>query len=215
MIETQAFPFEIKLLSEAGKVEGLASAFGNVDSYSDVVALGAFTKTLATHRAQGTLPAMLLHHDMKRPCGRWTELEQSSTGLVARGTLAIETTDGLEAYNLLKAGALSGLSIGFRATKARPGTNGAGREIVEAELLEISFVSIPANPLTRVSSVKSAPGPREIEAALRSVGLSNRQSKAATAAAVKALATTPNTETAALAAAIETARQRIAPYLKG
>lgn len=214
MNQTATFPLEIKFLAESGEVEGLASAFGNVDSYGDVVAPGAFARTLMAHKANGTAPAMLLHHDMKRPCGRWMELEETPQGLVARGRLATDTADGREAYSLLKAGALTGLSIGFSGTKSRIGAKGT-REIIDLDLMEISFVSVPANPLTRVSSVKAAPGPREIEHALRSIGLSNRQSKAATAAAIKALASNPDNQFAALAATISEARQRIAPYLKG
>lgn len=216
MTETQSFPLEIKLLSDAGEVEGLAAAFGNADRQGDVIAPGAFSETLLAHRTRRTMPAMLLHHDMKRPIGRWTELAETPSGLVAKGRLAIDTADGLEAHRLLRAGALAGLSIGFRDAKARRGAAG-GREIIGLDLLEISFVTVPANPLATVSSVKATPGPREIEAALRATGLSNRQAKAAASAAMKAVSTTPDDDTdiAALAAIFSEARQRIAPYLKG
>jgi hypothetical protein len=66
-----------------------------------------------------------------------------------------------------------------------------------------------------IEMVKSTPGPREIEAALKAAGLSNRQAKAAAVGAVKALAAKdPSNEIAALAATISEARQRIAPFVK-
>jgi hypothetical protein len=89
------------------------------------------------------------------------------------------------------------------------------RMITEGDLLEVSLVAIHANAEAVIEIVKSTPGPREIEAALKAAGLSNRQARAAAVGAVKALAAKdPNNEQAALAAAISDARGRIALILK-
>jgi uncharacterized protein len=56
--------FEIKQLDDAGRIEGLAAAFGNVDHGGDKMLAGSVTKTLA-QRGDRPLP-MLLHHDLQR-----------------------------------------------------------------------------------------------------------------------------------------------------
>ncbi|QNE04460.1 HK97 family phage prohead protease [Croceicoccus marinus] len=79
-MEIAGFPLEIKNLSEGGEIVGLAAAFGNVDHGGDIIIKGAFGASLAQHKAAGTSPAMLLHHDMQRPIGRWTELTETDEG---------------------------------------------------------------------------------------------------------------------------------------
>lgn len=178
--------FELKSLTESGQVEGLASSFGGVDVYGDTVATGAYAATLAAHKAKGTMPAMLLHHDLARPAGRWDTLTETPSGLVAKGKLALDATDGREAYALLKAEAITGLSIGFNSKKAEQ-KPGGGRIFREIELYEVSLVSIPADWDARISQVKSFAGPGELEALFRSAGASGRKSKAAASAAWREL----------------------------
>ena len=57
---------------EERKFEGYASTFGNEDRHGDIVVNGAFRWRCDSIRKEGTMPAMLLHHDMKRPIGKWT-----------------------------------------------------------------------------------------------------------------------------------------------
>lgn len=212
MIETQAFPFEIKNLSETGEIVGLASVYGNIDRQGEAVAPGAFRASIERMRSKSQGLPMMREHRADLTCGVWTDFEETGGALRVTGRLLLDTVTGREAHSLVKAGALGGLSVGF--SNAKRIVTAGKRMITEGELLEVSLVAVPANPEAVITAVKAAPGPREIEAALRSVGLSNRQSKAATAAAVKALANTPETDFAALAAEISEARQRIAPFLK-
>lgn len=133
---------------------GYGAVFGNQDHASDIIAPGAFAKTLGEHKAAGTLPAMFFNHDAwSMPIGKWVELEEDDYGLKASGVF-LDTAAGRDAHTAVKAGAVSGLSIGYYATDF---TIEAGiRTIVEAKLVEISVVTFPCNERARVSDVKSA-----------------------------------------------------------
>jgi len=211
MIETHAFPIEFKNLSDLGDVVGLASVYGNLDRQGEAIAPGAFRASIARLAGKG-LP-MMREHRADLTCGVWTGFEETGGALRVTGRLLLDTQAGREAHSLARAGALGGLSVGF--SNAKRTVAGGKRMITEGDLLEVSLVAIPANAEAVIEMVKSIPGAREIEAALRSAGLSNRQAKAATAASIKALSNfNPDNEQAALAAAISDARQRIAPFLK-
>lgn len=211
MIETQAFPIEFKNLSETGEIVGLASVYGNIDRQGEAVAPGAFRASIARLAGKG-LP-MMREHRADLTCGVWTGFEETGGALRVTGKLLLDTVAGRDAYSLAKAGALGGLSVGFNGAKRTIATG--KRMITEADLVEVSLVAIPANAQAVIEGVKATPGPREIEAALKAAGLSNRQAKAAAVAASKALSNfNPDDEQAALAAAISDARQRIAPFLK-
>ncbi|MEG8220124.1 phage major capsid protein [Sphingomonas sp. HH69] len=151
------FDLEVKFATdEAGTLTGYASVFeGEPDSYGDVIARGAFTRSLAEHKAAGSAPLLLWQHDPSEPIGVWLALREDATGLHVTGKLILETRRGQEAYALLKAGALNGLSIGFR-TRASERRNGGGRVLQDLELIEISLVSIPAATRARVTGVKAA-----------------------------------------------------------
>jgi len=211
MIETLGFPLEIKNLSDTGEIFGLASVYGNIDRQGEAIAPGAFRASIARLAGKG-LP-MMREHRADLTCGVWTGFEETGGALRVTGKLLLDTQAGREAHSLAKAGALGGLSVGF--SNAKRTVAGGKRTITEGDLLEVSLVAIPANAEAVIEMVKSTPGPREIEAALKAAGLSNRQAKAAAVGAVKALAAKdPSNEQAALAAAISDARQRIAPFLK-
>lgn len=148
--------FEVKFASsdEKGQFTGYASTFeGEPDSYGDIIAPGAFTKSLVAHNDAGTTPLMLWQHRMDQPIGVWQSLKEDENGLAVSGNLVLETRRGKEAYGLLKAGALSGLSIGFRINRFE-NLEGGGRRLLELDLLEISLVSLPAASRARVTNVK-------------------------------------------------------------
>ncbi len=179
------FPFQLKNISDAGLIEGIAAGYGNLDSHGDIFASGAFAASLNAMKAGGRQPAMLLHHDLNRPAGRWDEFSESDKGLHVKGSLALDASDGREAYALLKGGALGGLSVGFRPVKTKSGPAGANL-ITEAELFEVSLVAVPSNPVTRISSVKGIGNVRELEELLREHGMSGRAAKRAAGAAFRA-----------------------------
>jgi HK97 family phage prohead protease len=161
---------EIKATAE-GVIEGYGSVFGNVDSYGDIVVAGAFAQTLKGDRA----PAMLWQHNPDEPIGVWTEVREDKRGLVVKGQLALGTQRGREALELIKMGALSGLSIGYSTVKSSFDEQSGIRSLLELDLWEVSPVTFPANEAARITSAKSAEGIktiRDFENFLREQGFS-------------------------------------------
>lgn len=178
-----ASPFEIKQLDDAGHIEGLAAAFGNIDRGGDKMLFGSVTKSLA---ARGSRPLpMLLCHDPKRPIGAWKEWVERPDGLHVKGKVTTQSRDGQEAYALARDGGLTGISIGYVATgKAYERDT---RVLSEVDLREASLVPVPMNERAQVTAVKSIAGARDIEELLRESGLSSRRAKAAASVAWKSI----------------------------
>jgi len=137
-----------------GTVEGYASLFGEIDQVRDMVMAGAFAATL---RARGVhrIP-MLFQHDPSEPVGVWLELREDHRGLFARGRLIPEVTRGRELLSLLRAGAIDGLSIGFRTVQGRIDPRTRIRRLMAVDLWEISIVTFPLLAGARVHAVKQA-----------------------------------------------------------
>lgn len=182
-MEFAGSPFEIKSLSESGQIEGILAGFGNVDHGGDRLAPGCLTKSLAARTAP--LPT-LLHHDQHRPIGAWQEWTERKEGLFVRGALTLAVRDAQEAFALAKDGALTGLSIGWKAIKETRDRNGI-RDVSEAALFEGSLVAIPMNDATRVTSVKSITSARDIAEVLQEAGLSGRKARLAAGTAWKSI----------------------------
>jgi len=140
---------QIKSLDEAGKFTGLASTYGNVDLGGDIVVPGAFQKTLQDRG--GEVP-ILFAHDSRQPVGLG-KLNDTAAGLAIEGQLVLEVGKAKEAYSLLKAKVLRGLSIGYDAIKSdyKDGV----RYLRELKLFEVSLVVMPMNELAQVSAVKT------------------------------------------------------------
>lgn len=171
---------EIKSVSETGSFSGYGAVFGNVDRDLDVIEPGAFTKTLAEHKRRGPMPPLLWQHRFDRPIGAFTTLREDQKGLYVEGELALKTSKGSEAYELLKIGAVGGLSVGFCIPNGgKVHDRGGVRRIKQIELWEISLVPIPANPEAVVSEVKGAiENKTSLERFLRNAGMSRAQAKA-------------------------------------
>lgn len=135
-----------------GIVQGLASAFGGPpDSYGDIIAPGAFRRTISEHKSEGSMPLMLWSHDPSAPIGRWTEMKETDQGLFVRGQINLETSRGQDANAHIKAGDINGLSIGFYVgpNGKKAGENGT-TIIVDCDLVEVSVVAMPANRRARI-----------------------------------------------------------------
>jgi HK97 family phage prohead protease len=146
-------PIEIKFAADSGEITGYGSTFNNVDHGGDVCAAGCFTKSLAEHKAAGTMPAMLWGHDASEPVGVWTEAAEDQRGLKLKGKLTMQTQRGAEARALAKDGALA-LSIGYRTRDAE--YDDGARILRDVKLFEVSLVGMPMNDQARILSVKSA-----------------------------------------------------------
>ncbi len=175
-------PLEIKAL-EAREFSGYGSVFGNVDLGGDIVVRGAFTRSLSDKRRDKQLPAMFWMHDPSRVPGKWVDMEEDKHGLAVKGELA-ETPLGNEIRTLLKMEAVRGLSIGYIPKDVDYDKEG-NRLIKEADLWEVSVVSLPMNPLAQVAHAKTrlsalgeyVPTIREFERHLRDVGCSQSTAK--------------------------------------
>lgn len=141
-----------------GTLEGYASIFGEVDTARDVVAPGAFLDTIARRGPRGI--RMLFQHDPSEPVGVWHQVREDGRGLYVRGRLATEVTRARELLSLIRAGALDGLSIGFRTVRARADRSRGVRRLEKVDLWEISLVTFPMLANARVTSVKTAHTPR-------------------------------------------------------
>lgn len=183
----------IKALEESGHIAGLLAGFDNVDRYGDRLVKGCFTKTL---EARNTPLPMLLFHDTQRPIGAWTKWKEQSEGLYVEGAFVLETKDAQEAYALTKAGALTGLSIGFLPKRQSTDQHTGVNTITEVDLVEGSLVAVPANPKAEVSAVKQIAGPRDIAELLRGSGFSRDRAQRAAGAAWKAISQQNDEETA-------------------
>lgn len=176
--------FEIKSedVQEDGIFVGYGSTFGGApDSYGDIIKQGAFLESLNKGGRNGYGIAMLWQHKADKIPGKWISLEENSKGLKVKGQLALNTQLGKEAYELLKMGAIQGLSIGFNVSKDGSvfDSKKRTRTITKANLWEISLVTFPANIRAKINSVKALEeitSERELEAFLRESGLSKQVS---------------------------------------
>ena len=138
-------PFEIKDVSASGTFAGYGSVYGNVDQGDDIVAPGAFADSLKSHSAKGRLPALLWQHKQSEPIGTFTAMREDDHGLYVEGKLALKTQRGAEAYELMKMGALTGLSIGYQTrTESFDKVTGINT-LQKLDLWEVSPVTFPAN----------------------------------------------------------------------
>ncbi|WP_375397142.1 HK97 family phage prohead protease [uncultured Sphingomonas sp.] len=115
---------------------GYAAVFDRVDRGGDVVRAGAI-------RVPGTVPLLWQHRGA--PVGTIERVEEDATGLRVIGRV-----DDATLAPLVAAGAVSGLSFGYRV---RASTRRGVRELTDLDLVEISLVARPMQPLARVHAV--------------------------------------------------------------
>lgn len=184
----------IKSVSDSGEFEGYGSVFGVKDSYGDIVVKGAFAASLNDWNNKGRLPALLWQHQMDQPIGVFTDMYEDDQGLYVKGRLLIEDDQlAKRAHAHMKAGSLTGMSIGY-VLKDYEYDSGKGAFVLkEIQLWEVSLVTFPANDEARVAEVKSVlssgdlPAPSLVERCLRDAGFSRTQAKAVLSGGYKAL----------------------------
>ncbi|MFN3616252.1 MAG: HK97 family phage prohead protease, partial [Rubrimonas sp.] len=132
-----------------------------VDEGGDVVAAGAFAASLAR---RGRNVKLLWQHDPTQPIGVWESLREDARGLRVSGRLLSEVRRGAEAAALLKAGAVDGLSIGYRVIRSEKTAQG-GRRLLEVDLWEVSLVTFPMLQAARAVTPAVAPADEEAAAA--------------------------------------------------
>lgn len=109
---------------------------------------------------------LLLHHDQSQPVGSLT-LTTAANGVTVEGDIPNITDPGTvksrtdEAWHSIKAGILTGLSIGYRIPAGAVEYLRTGARLIKrCEIFEVSLVSIPANTAATIHAVKSLALPR-------------------------------------------------------
>lgn len=158
-------------------ISGYASLFGKTDQGGDVVQKGAYGASLTRLKDAGISVKLLWQHDPLQPIGVWDEVREDDRGLFVKGRLLTETQRGHEAAVLIKAGAIDGLSIGYRTVKAERDAGGQ-RLLAELELWEVSLVTFPMLSQARVGAKAddhSAPDNQDLAGVLRTLRRSLNQ----------------------------------------
>lgn len=142
-------------MSGGTAISGYASLFGKPDQGGDIVQKGAYAASLQALQAAGRKVKMLWQHDPTQPIGVWDEIREDATGLWVKGRVLSDLRVGAEALALLKAGAIEGLSIGYRTIRATKSKSG-NRLLHELDLWEVSLVTFPMLPEARVETEAKA-----------------------------------------------------------
>jgi len=143
----------LKRVEPDGTFAGYASLFNKEDLGGDLILPGAFRDSIR-ERGPGGIK-MLFQHNPSEPIGVWEQLTEDARGLWAKGRLMPEVARAREVLSLMRAGALDGLSIGFRTLLGRRDTKTGIRRLAKVDLWEISIVTFPLLPEARVAHVKS------------------------------------------------------------
>lgn len=160
-----------QIVSDGAAIEGYASLFGLTDQGGDIVQKGAYAASLKRLEGRGDKVRMLWQHDPTRPIGVWDEIREDEKGLWVKGRLLPEIAQAREAAALIAAGAIDGLSIGYRTVAAE--RDGKGRRLLaEVELWEVSLVTFPMLAEAKVG--KKSEGAFEMAAAFRAATLALR-----------------------------------------
>lgn len=164
------------------EIMGYGSVFGNRDNGGDIVMPGAFKECIAS----GRRVKMLWQHDASQPIGVWDEMSEDESGLRMKGRVAKKGKGG-EVAELIKMGAVEGLSIGYRTQEYEMDMDEGSRKLTKLDLWETSVVTFPMNELAGIYAMKADEiTQRDLERAFKNMGHSNRMAKAMAGGAWKA-----------------------------
>ena len=169
----------------AVRFSGYASVYGGIDSYGDRIAPGAYAETLVDRER-----AVALRWNHWGPViGKWLEIKEDDTGLWVEGELTPGHSVAKDAAALIRHGAISGLSIGYRVRGYEEHDDYT--LLTKIELIEISIVEEPADNAARIGDVKgaiyNAESLADYEAILREAGGFSRSDAAALVSGIKGL----------------------------
>ena len=139
-------------------IRGLAST-NSIDRVGDVIEHNAWTKSGGLENFEKN-PIILFNHDYNKPIGRATSMEVNKNGLELGAKISKSAG---EIKDLIKDGVLGAFSVGFRVKDAVYNEETDGLEIKDAELFEVSVVSVPANQTAMFSLAKSFDSEKEYQ----------------------------------------------------
>ena len=120
-------------------IKGSAST-NALDRAGDIIESDAWTKGGLENFKNN--PIILFNHDYNKPIGRATGLEVTDKGLDITAKISKAAGD---ITHLVKDGVLGAFSVGFRCKESDYMTETDGYKIKDAELFEVSVVSVPCN----------------------------------------------------------------------
>ena len=179
---------DVKFDSEKqGVFSGYASVFDGVDAYGDTIIKGAYLNTIKARQR----PIQMRWNHYGEVIGKWTKIEEDEKGLFVEGELTPNHSKAQDVYALLKHGAISGMSIGYRVVKGVPNGND-GLDLYEIDLIEISIVESPADLGAQIADIKNdiveLKTLKQIEAYLRDAHRFSRSEATALVSHIKAVA---------------------------
>jgi HK97 family phage prohead protease len=184
-LQHKQFAFKAGNVADDGTFDGYGSVFGNVDSYGEIVAPGAFADSLKLIKASGDPLPALWQHNSAQPIGGYDVLEEDERGLkVAGWLLTKEIPLAAQAHALMKRRVVKGLSIGYYVESSSLDEKTGIRTLNKLDLREISIVTFPANAEAQIDAVKSIvkggrlPSLKEFEDFLCEAGFSKTEARA-------------------------------------
>ena len=185
----ETMSIDTKEVTEEGEFEGYASVFGAEDLGGDIVMAGAFSDSLT--RWPASKIKLLWHHSPQEVIGKFVEAREDTKGLYVKGKLFTKMRKASEVHELMKEGAVEGLSIGYRTREFEIDRDNGTRKLLKVDLREVSVVTFPMLDIANVTLVKSdgsLPSEREFERMLtRDAGFSVKQAKAIIAGGYRSL----------------------------
>ena len=155
-----------------GEFIALVSAFGNVDSYGDVVMPGAFADTIAAHEASGDPIPVVWAHQWADPfshIGHVLKAWETEDGLLVHAALDLEDNPtARQVHRLLRSKRIRQFSFAFDVQEAgwgiRKNADGQDVDVYELRRLDLNEVGpclLGVNRETELRDVKGQPPTRD------------------------------------------------------
>lgn len=143
-----------------GEFIATASVFGNIDSYGEITAKGAFTETLAAWKAKGDPIPVIWQHDWGNPdahIGEVVAIAETDEALVYKGRLDVDEPFAAKVYKLMKGRRITQQSYGFDILEAGQVTidGKSAYEIRKVDLFEVGPCLVGVNSATNLLDIKS------------------------------------------------------------
>ncbi|AIL64505.1 phage prohead protease, HK97 family [Rickettsiales bacterium Ac37b] len=148
------FPLSLKNFDDQGIISGYASVFSVQDKQNDCICYGAFKESIQNHYNNNQIK-LLWQHQQDKPIGIFNLIAEDKYGLYIEAKLLLKIQKAREAYDLLKSGAINGLSIGYTPVEYEFDKSSKTRILTKINLWEISLVTFPANIHAGITNLKN------------------------------------------------------------
>lgn len=128
-------------------ISGYASVYNVIDQHNDIIIKGAFVYSTPTQ------VKLLWQHNHLTPIGIIKSLHEDNYGLKFTGIINANIRIGMETATLIQQGAIKDLSIGI-IPNGHYYNKSNQRVITNADLIEISIVTFPANQYAQINYIE-------------------------------------------------------------